>query len=47
MIMDQVQFPATEQPVVTSAVTAANEKYHCSIHEGIALVMRQHAGCEI
>ena len=47
MIMHHVQFAITEQLSVFSAVTVANGKYHRSILQGIELVMRQHAGCEM
>ena len=41
MIVYQVQFTATEQPVVAGAATTANRL------QGIELVMRQRAGCEM
>ena len=47
MIAPQVQFTAAEQAAVAGAVTAANGKYHRSILQGIEMVVRQRAGCEV
>lgn len=47
MVIYQVQFIATEQPVLASATTAANKKWHRSVLDSIASVMGQHTKCAI
>ena len=43
IILYRMQFTATEQPVVVRAATAVKGKWHLSVPDWTALLIRQHA----